>query len=104
MKKALLVAMMLAATCGLVEAASHSLKACTKDSVKVELVANFEGETDAVVKDVQAKFAAVAKSVSYEVLVSNEGYEAFISSLSSEDLDALQGFDGAPVNVGACGE
>ena len=64
---------------------------CTKDQKAVVLTIDVKDETsDAVAADIRQVFASTARSLTAAVLLSQEGFVAFINGLTEEDYDAIQ--------------
>lgn len=77
---------------------------CTTDNVAVVLGLQLDDDAPASVSAHIAKvFSSVAAQFSVDGLLSPDGFHAFVSALSAEDVDAIESLDGPPQVVGKCG-
>ena len=99
---ATLLAALLATT--VVYAKHTNYPGCTADNVAVVLGLQLDEDAPASVSAHIAKvFSSVAAQFSLDGLLSPDGFHAFVSALSAEDVDAIENLDGPPQVVGKCG-
>lgn len=102
MKKLLTFALFLALAVP-VFAFDFNIHACTADDHSALLTLDIlDGTSKEVTVDIRDVFSKVAKSLTADQLVSGEGFRAFITALSDEDKDAIQGIQGPPVIGDVC--
>lgn len=80
-----------------------NIHACTSDNHSADLTIDIvEGTPKEVAVDISDVFIKVAKSLTADQLVDSEGFQAFVSNLSDEDLDAIESFQGPPIIGDVC--
>lgn len=86
-----------------VYAAQLAIPGCTLDhkSVRLTLVTADNTPTE-VEKHIATAFATAAKDLTAEELLSDKGYNAFVSQLTPADIEAILELQGPPDVIGSC--
>lgn len=103
--KQILLALILAVTLATaaVFAKDKSFVGCTKDGVEAVLTLDLEDDASpAALEDIGTTFATVAKSLSAAMLLSKEGFETFVGSLTEEGYAAIHSIKAPPALGGPC--
>ena len=103
MKKLFLALLMALSIAVSISAKTFSATGCTADHKAVSLGIDIKDDTLAAIRaGITAAFAKTAAAMSYEVLLSSEGFMAFVNSLSEEEYNAIDSLSGPPEITGEC--